>query len=298
MAAAGAKAVQQVPVPQTWRKVLSGVLLVLGAITFLLAQSTLWVSTTFFNENTFVGKVETVLVTEESRSALAGTIVHSALQNNPVAEQLVGKQATALMTGLLGSDIVGQVFDRVAHRAYAYLTSSDRQDIAIDLTSVKDPLTSIIGIVENTGREVKFDPANIPDSITLLESDSLPDFSSYIRAILFASGLLWFATIAAFAAYIFLNRSRLVRSIYMVGASIIIVSVIGLFTGPFIPPFVASLVNLIGIRSIVEDLSIAFLEPFQIQLLSTLVLTAAVLLVVNLRKAIRVGFQKLFALFG
>lgn len=297
MTAAGAKAVTTQEASPTWKRVVGGVLIALGMITFFLAQSTLWVSNNFFNENQFVGTVEEVLTTEESRQAIAGTIVHTALQNNPVAEQLIGKQLTALVNGLLGSDIAGQLFDRVAHRTYAYLTSSDRQDIAINLTSMKDPLASLVTIIEKTGRDVKFDPSNIPDTITLVESDSLPDISSYIRMMLFASGLLWFVTIASFATYIYLYRNKLIRSIYVVGWSIIAISAIALLSGPFVPPAIASLVNTIDIRGVVEDLTVAFLEPFQVQLLSSVVIVALIMLIISLRGAIRSGITKLVLLF-
>jgi len=297
MTAAGAKAVTTQEASPTWKRVVGGVLIALGMITFFLAQSTLWVSNNFFNENQFVSTVEEVLTTEESRQAISGTIVHTALQNNPVAEQLIGKQLTALVNGLLGSDLAGQLFDRVAHRTYAYLTSSDRQDIAINLTSIKDPLASLVAIIEKTGRDVKFDPSNIPDTITLVESDSLPDISGYIRMMLFASGLLWFVTVASFASYIYLYRNKLIRSIYIVGWSIIAISAIALLSGPFVPPAIASLVNMIDIRGVVEDLTVAFLEPFQVQLLSSIVITALVMLIISLRGAIRSGVTELVSLF-
>lgn len=279
-----------------WKAVISGVLLGLGAIIFFLAQSTLWVSTTVFNENNFVKVVENTLSTEESRQAIARTIVDAALENNPVANQLVGKQATALVSGLLETELVGQVFDRLAHRTYAYITSPNRQDIAIDLTTVKDPLTAIIGIVEQTGREVNFDPSAIPDSITVVESDSLPDVSGYIRTILVANALLWLATIASFATYVFLNRRRIVRSVYLVGAVVIIASLVGLLIGPFVPPVISSFVNLISIRGVIEDLSSALLYRFQVQLLSGIVIASAIMVLVSLRGAIKTGAERLVAL--
>ena len=297
MTTAGAKVITTEQTSPTWKKVVGGVLLALGMISFFLAQSTLWVSNNFFNENQFISTTQSVLRTEESRQAIAGTIVHSALQNNPVAEQLIGKQLTALVNGLLGSDIAGQLFDRVAHRTYAYLTSSDRQDIAINLTSIKEPLTTLVGIVERTGREVQFDPSNIPDTITLVESDSLPDFSAYIRAMLFASALLWFITVLSFVSYIYLYRSKWLRSVYIVGWSIITVCLLALLSGPFVPPAIASLVNMIEIRGVVEDLTVAFMEPFKVQLLSTMVIVGSVMLVLSLRGAIKMGVTKLVQLF-
>lgn len=285
------------PPPQTWKKVLSGVLIGLGVITFFLAQSTSWVATTFFDEDNFVGTVEQVLKTEESRQAISQTIVHKAFENNPIAEQAVGTQVTALLSGFLDSDLAGQLFNRIAHRSYAYLTSSNRQDIAINLEPIKDPLATLVKIVENTGREVKFDPASIPDSITIVDSDELPDISGYIRVILFASGLLWLLTITSFGIYLYLNRQKLVHGIYVVGWSIIAVCATALLTGPFVPPAISSLVNLIDIRSVVEDMTKALLDPFHIQLLSTTVITAFVLLMVSLRGAIKLGLAKLVNLF-
>ena len=297
MTKSGSQTVNQQTTSQTWKKVIGGVLLGLGAVTFFLAQSTLWVSNTFFNENNFVGTVEQVLQTEESRQAIASTIVHTTFQDNPVAEQLVGKQVTSLLSGFLGSDLAGQVFDRVSHRAYAYLTSSNREDIAINLVSLKEPLTTLVAIVEKTGKDVQFNPASIPDSITLVASDALPNFSGYIRTLLFASGLLWFAVIASFVTYGYLYRRRIVRSIYVVGWTLIGIAAIALFTGPFLPPFIASFVNLIEIRGVVETLSRAFLEPFQVQLLSSVVLISLVMLIVSLRETIRRGIIKVVALF-
>jgi hypothetical protein len=299
MATTGAKKVAQpVETSDIWKKWVGGILIALGMITFFLAQSTLWVSNNFFNEDTFVGTVQNVLSTEQSREAISSTIVHNTLQNNPVAEQLIGKQLTALVNGLLGSDIAGQVFDRVAHRTYAYLTSTNRQDITIDLTSIKDPLTVLVGLIERTGRDVKFNPSNIPDKITLVESDSLPDVGRYIRIVMFASGILWLTTIVAYVAYIYLYRKKLVRSLYIVGWSILAVCAFALASGPFIPPAIASLVNLIDIRGVVEDLTKAFLEPFQVQLLSTAVVVAFIMLIISLRDVIRLGFTKLITLFN
>lgn len=296
MAASGVPAVTTEASP-TWKKVVGGVLLALGLITFFLAQSTVWVSNNFFNEDQFIGTVQGVLRTEGSRQAIAGTIVQTALQDNPVAEQLIGQQVTSLVNGLLSTDIAGQLRDRVAHRAYAYVTSTDRQDIALNLTSIKEPLTAIVGIVERTGRDVQFDPSAIPDTVTLVESDTLPDVSQYIQIMLFASGILWLAAIASLAAYVYLYRTKLIRSLYVVGWSIIAISAAALLTGPFVPPAIASLVNLIEIRGVVEDLAVAFYEPFRAQMIGTILVTALALLIVRLRGVIHKGATQLVAYF-
>ncbi len=296
MVKSSAKPVAAKTTSPTKMKVVNGALIGVGALTFFFAQSALWISNTIFTQATFVGIVEDVLKTEESRQAISRTIVHSAFQNNPVAEQVVGKQVTSLLSGFLGSDLAGQVFNRVANRSYAYLTASNREDIAINLTQVKDPLTKLVNLVESSGREVKFDPSNIPDSITLVETESVPSFASYIQTMLFANGLLWFATIASFATYVYLNRQRLARSFYIIGGSIIAICLLALFTGPFIPPAIASLISLVEIRSVVEALSVALLAPFQAQLTTTIIIASLLLLAVSLRHIAKRGITKVVTL--
>lgn len=66
--------------------------------------------------------------------------------------------------------------------------------------------------------------------------------------------------------------------------------------GPFVPPAIASLVDLIGIRGLVQDMTIVFLEPFQVQLLSSVVIVSLAMLIVSLRGAIRASAEKLVAL--
>jgi hypothetical protein len=114
---------------------------------------------------------------------------------------------------------------------------------------------------------------------------------------LFASGLLWLMTVVSFGVYIYLYRAKWIRSVYIVGWSIIGVCLIALLSGPFIPPAIASLVNMIEIRGVVEDLAVAFIEPFKIQLLSTMVIVASVMLILSLRGAIKTGVTKLVSLF-
>lgn len=280
----------------SWKAVLGGVLLGLGAITFFLAQSTLWVSSTIFNEKVFVDTVQSVLATDEGRDAIAGAVVDATLKDNPVAEQLIGKQVTSLVGGLLKTDLASTIFDSFAHRTYAYLTAPDRQDITIELEAIKSPLSGLIRIVEQTGRPVNFTASSIPDSVIILKSDAVPNVSGYIRSIVIVNALLWLAAIVAFVSYLFLNRTRIVTALYIAGAVIITVSLVGLLTGPFVPPAIAGLVNSISIRGLVEQLSAALLAPFQVQLLSGIVLTSAVLLAVNLRGAIKAGVTRLIGL--
>lgn len=284
------KSAKKVPVAQQTQTKLTGwklwvglVLLLIGGLGLFMGQSALWISSTVFNQKTFVETTNKVLTTEQSRNDMAALIVDRALDDRPVVKRLVSSQATSIISGLLGSDLVSNIYTRVANSAYAYITSPNQQDIVIDLTSIKTPLSGVVSFAENRGQNVEFNPSQIPDQIVLLDADAVPDLSGYIQAILVLNVLFWALAVITFAGYILLKRSGRVRRTYHVLAVVAAVAVIGLFTGPFVPPMIASLISIIEARNIVAALTNAYLAPFIGQMWTMLVIAGAVALALSLR---------------
>ncbi len=255
-------------------------LLIFTSAMLFFAQSGLWISNVVFNQAVFTEITTRVLTTQQSRDAIAGTIVDQVFEGRPAADRLLGDRATDFVSNLLGSDISERLLTRLATTSYAYMTAPNRQDIAIDLSPVKEPLSGIISFAENRGREVIFDAHRIPDQVVLLRADELPDLTGYIRGVLAANFVLWFLVVAGFGCYLFRNRRQLQRAIYWVAISVIAISLISLSTGPFIPPFIASLVENIQFRGVVSSLTSAYLQPF-FQQMHVTILGAIIILVLT-----------------
>lgn len=274
--------------PQTRQQPLqltSVILLIVGGISLFLAQSATWISNSIFNQQTFTSTATGVLQSEQSRSNLSTVIVDRSLANKPIINRLVGNNLKTLVTGLLGTDLASDAVTQITSKSYSYLTTANRQDIAVDLTALKRPLTAIVSTLEQNGRPVQLDPTQIPDSITIIDSSTFPDLSGYVRAALVANMLAWPIAIAALSVYVYLNRKRSVaRALYMVCLVVAVVAVVGLMTGPFIPPIIATYINTVPIRTVVTDLVTAFLHPFYSQLTTMLIAAGAVALGVLLRR--------------
>jgi len=265
-------------------RIRSVVLLLILAFSLFFAQSALWVNHIVFNQQAFVDISTKVITSENSRDAIAQTVVDKALANRPVAERLVGDRASNFISGLLGSDVSQNVLNKVANSAYAYMTSSNRQDIAIDLSSIQQPITQLLAFAQSQGRETRIQPENIPEKITLVKSDELPDIAKYMRQMIIASFFLWLATIVSLIAYIFWGDSKhRVRRVYLSGLVIIVVSLIGLSAGPYLPSVIASFVENINLRGVVNDLAAAYLAPFSQQMYVTILITVVVLACVRFR---------------
>jgi hypothetical protein len=267
-----------------WRQLyLPWILLTLGGTLLLLAQSAFWVNHTLFDKETFTNTVSTTLTSESSRESISSAVVDKVLADRPVLKRTIGDRVEAFVSGILGSDLSVQAINTVVEKTYSYATSANREDVGFDLTAVKTPVAAVVAFAEQQGREVTFDPNTIPDEVVLIESDEFPDFSGVAKSMLWIAPLLWLGTLLSFGFYIYGGRSQYAKRVYFAGLAIILVSIVGLLLGPFLPPPLAAQVQNINLRPLVNDLVTAFLQPFLAQMYKMLGLALLVLLIFNQR---------------
>lgn len=274
---------KEMPNTKSTGKLLSTIMLSLASVFLFFAQTAFWLNQTIFDKPTFTSTAQTALLEESSREAIATAVVDKALADKPVVRRVVGDRAISLLSSILGTDLSSQAVSRLIGVSYGYMTTSDRKDISIDLTAIKTPLSGAISIAENSGRDISVDPTSIPDEVVLVKSNDYPDLSGYLKASLWLAPFLWLGTIASFSLYIYFGRSMYAKKVYCAGLAIIGVSVVGLFSGPFIPPSVASLVDNIDLRVVVENVISAFLKPYQAQMYTTIAVTLIALTIFNQR---------------
>lgn len=269
----------------TASKVGSAILIILAGVMLFFAQSAYWINNTIFDQQNFSQITTTALLSESSRNAIATTVVDKALQNRPVLQKTIGKRAVSFTSGLLGSDISRQAIEAVTDKTYAYITAPNRQDIAIDLTPVKDVLGNLVNVARNENNAQRIENANeqIPDEIVLVESDTFPSAARAVQVMLWLGPVLWLATLVTFSLYIYLGRREYAKRVYTAGAVIIIVAILGMLTSPFVPPPIAAAINNINIRPVAQNLAYAFLQPFKQQMMYMLGITVVVLVVFNQR---------------
>src|SRR5687767_7870147 len=87
------------------RKILTALLLSAAGLALLLVHSAYWINHTIFDQATFTNIVTTSVTSESSRNAIAASTVDRVLADRPVAKRLAGDRLTALLSGLLGSDL-------------------------------------------------------------------------------------------------------------------------------------------------------------------------------------------------
>ena len=261
------------------------------AVTLFLAQSASWLNHTIFDKDTFTSTVTPIVQSAQSRQAIASTITAKAFASKPLINQLLGDNVTALISGLLATDTAQQMMSNLVDRSYTYLTSNNPQPIAINLVPVKVPLQAITQILENRGQDVSIDPNSIPNTITLFDPSNLPDIYGYSVMLLWFGPLCWIGFILLAILYIYLGRARYARRVYTLGGVVILVACVGLLIGPLLPPPVSATVPIPELRPIISQIITALIAPFTSQMITTIIVTAVVLIIFYSRFAIVRGAQ-------
>jgi hypothetical protein len=266
----------------------------LAGIFLLLAQSASWTLNILYDRQAFVSISTSVIQKEKNRLAIAERIIEGALSDKPLVNRLVGKQASSLVAGLLGTDLAQRSIQTIADKSYGFVTSPNPQPITIDLTSIKRPIAGLVSLAENNGTDISFDLQTVPDQIVLVETENIPEFHRYGVTLLWIAPLLWMASIVIFGTYLYRGRRVFAKRFYIVASVIAITALIGLLSGPVLPPPVAALVPNVSSRIVVEDLLTSFLAPFMKQMMITLLLTAVVVVLFATRDRISALFYGLY----
>lgn len=270
---------------RTLSKISSVILLLFAAAMLFMAQSSYWINHTLFNQTTFSQITSQAILEESSRDAVATALVDKALADRPVLMRTVGERVTSFVSGLLGSDLSAQLIKTLSSKTYAYITASNREDIAINLEGIKAPLAGMVDLAQSAGRGERLESIEekLPNEIVLAKSSDFPDLSRTVQVMLWLGPLFWLASLLSFAGYIYMGRRDYARRVYWVGGTIAAVALLGIVTAPFIPAPVAAAMPNINLRPVAINLANGFLQPFIAQMYWMLGITLLALLIFNQR---------------
>lgn len=256
-------------------------LLGLAVIFLFLAQSGYWINHTVFNQQSFTEITTSSIQEESSRKAISRVIVNRALEDRPVVQRVAGERAESLISGLLASDLSNQAINALSVKTYQYANSSDRKDVAVNLESIKEPLSRVLAVSQKEEAVQRVE--NLPDQIVLLEKDTFPDLSGFVITMLWLTPLLWLLTLCLFGGFILMDKKHYAKRVYYAGAAILLTSLFGYLTSPYIPSPIAAAIPTIEIRPLAENLISGYLKPFQGQMLFMMALIVSSLVVFNQR---------------
>lgn len=250
-------------VTPNWKK-LTIILSIIAGILLVIANSGLWVNRYVFNSEAFADVVTDSLTSDSSRSAIASGVVTKAFEGRPITAKLLTNPATNLVEGMLGSNAAESGIRTVAERLNILVTSKEKKVIAFDLTGIKGVIEKITGVAGDAAPD-KLDVNAIPDSITLLDTNQLPDFYSYSVAMLWISPLALLGALALLVVPHAKYRKDWSKILAVQGGFIVLAGIFTLAVGPLFKPLVLGGIAQTLPRTVVGNLYDSFIATFNQQ---------------------------------
>lgn len=239
---------------------------VAAALLLIITNSAIWFNKQIFNSTNFTNTAVTAITSDSSRQAIGARITDELLADRPVIKNFAGDQITNVISGLLGTDQAQRLLTATVSRLQVYVTSSDQQDVAVDLSGFKSTISQVAAALNtNTDRANNIDTNKIPDSLVLVEADKVPDLYSYGVA------LSWLAPLSALGALVLLAlpylRDRTKYKIILPAQALAIAAagLLSLMIGPLFRPMALEPFQNVNGRTVVANIYDAFIQTFNAQ---------------------------------
>lgn len=242
----------------------------LAVLFLIIANSAVWINKSVFNTQNFSEITTKSLLSESSRGAIADEIVQQALSDRPIINSAVQEPASKFISGLLATTQAESAVSRAASRLQIAVTSEYKENIEIDLSSIKQTAAKLIDLAGQDRESTNID--NIPSKITLVDVSKIPEF--YKLGTLF----MWLGPIALVIGLLLLAephlRAKRLRLELLLGQGFIVLAgyLLGLLIGPLFRPPVLSQFNNVNLRLVAENIYNNFVASFNSQLRFMLVL--------------------------
>lgn len=233
----------------------------------LVTNSAYWINNQIFNTTNFTNTATTALTSETSRTAMAERITDRIFADKLIAKRVAGNFSEKIISGILDTDQFKGVLNSAVTRLQSYSTSSSQKDIEIDLSSVKDVIAKVTNASESLGREVTINSDNIPDSITIMEEEKIPDLYKIGIVFLWLSPVTFILSLLLFVYPHIKYKNDTKTLIILQGIILTIMSLFGLLLGPlFKPPALSGISEPSG-KIIAGNLYDGFIGTFNSQTL-------------------------------
>lgn len=262
---------------------------VTGLILLLLATS-VWCNRYLFDTDNFTTTATAALTEDSTSKALANEVTDRLLEGRPLLKRTINDRVVGLVAALLESDLSERVMEKSVSRLQVMLTTNNPAPVEIDLTTIKTVLTEVLTLgrplTDRPVEDQKIDPESIPDTITLVDPDNLPNFYT------FGLTMMWLAPVFLISILVLTiypiyraTRTSLVslkQVLATQGGMFLASGFLALFIGPLIkPPILAAVVSS-NVRIVVDNVIDAFIGAFNGVVTSVIIWPAILLLLAAL----------------
>lgn len=251
---------------------------VISMVLLLITNSAIWFNSQIFNSSNFTSTAVTAITSDSSRQAIGARITDELLADRPVIKNFAGDQITNVIAGLLGTDQAERLLTSAVSRMQIYVTSNDQQDVALDLSGIKNTISQLASTL-NTDRANNIDVNKIPNNLVLVNADNVPDLYSYGVVLSWLAPASALGALALFAVPYIKAKEKYKLILSVQAAAITAAGLLSLLVGPLFRPMALQPFQNVNGRTVVANIYDAFIQTFNSQSTTLVYLGLAVGLV-------------------
>jgi hypothetical protein len=251
---------------------------VISMVLLLITNSAIWFNSQIFNSSNFTSTAVTAITSDSSRQAIGARITDELLADRPVIKNFAGDQITNVIAGLLGTDQAERLLTAAVSRMQIYVTSNDQQDVALDLSGIKNTISQLASTL-NTDRTNNIDVNKIPNNLVLVNADNVPDLYSYGVVLSWLAPASALGALALFAIPYIKAKEKYKLILSVQAAVITAAGLLSLLVGPLFRPMALQPFQNVNGRTVVANIYDAFIQTFNSQSTTLIYLGLAVGLV-------------------
>lgn len=149
----------------------------LAVILFWIFAFNIWFSNTILNQENFVNTTTQVITTEESRNAIASEVVEITQENFPIIGSVTAPLIQKVVVGILDTELFTTIFEKLSEEIYFQLTNPNPKPLEINIGGA---ISLIEPFLDDQDTELF---ANIPDKITLIGENEIPNISQFANTL-------------------------------------------------------------------------------------------------------------------
>lgn len=268
------------PLQQTGlSKLGKSLLLAGGALLILLANLFVWLNRTVFDTANFSSLTTESLTSEQSRRAIANSVVDRALTDRPILNSIAGDELAILVTAILGSNQAQGAIERLSAALHAYIVSDSRTVVTFDLVPLKETIALLAGIAGRQGSVQVVRVEDLPDSVVLLDRRNVPSLHGIKTLSAVAAPIAVLGGTVLLGTYAYLRREQLLAVARRIGIALGAAELVSLVIIASLKPVVVANVPNPDMQSILASLTSALTAPLQSQSVLLLVLGIALVVI-------------------
>lgn len=245
----------------------------------VISLTSLWLNRVIFNTERFTTVTTSVFAQQSSRDSVGSLIANRIFENRPLLRAALSSRLSSYISGLLASDTATASVNRLAREGQLLFTSPRRDPVIIDLSGVKPIIASAQELVQKSEVEQRINVADIPDSVTVIDTKALPNFHRSAVYTHLMGPLSLFGALVLSAAWVnrggkrnWYKRSRMLMLVVIASA------IAALIIGPLAEPSFISLGRDAPSQTLLSNLYKGFITPFRNQALWLGSVTGVILL--------------------